>query len=352
MTQLKAIADTTNPSIALSVLPSDSELVRDIQERLGKIGLLDLTSAALGTFDGTTDIALQKFQKLARRSATSDIDRSLARKFIDITRDVDLPVASNSDVVINLTGRVGAGNSKNLAADVLAVKNRLADLGFPIQRTTNVGNKTIEVIKLFQAIINEKQNLDRVDGIVDPDGKTLKALQKSFAPRWQEMLPGSVQAGYLNSDFLAKEDSGDFGTTWMVETIQAAGEIYKRDYLNNYPNAALIAVNDISRENGGSFPPHQGHQVGLCCDLYLPRKDGRAGLTDVNSNEYDRDAMKAILTAFHQQSKHKIVRIFLDDSVLSGKKIQGVNLCTREPNHKDHAHVEIRPASLSIFRTL
>jgi hypothetical protein len=346
MTQLTTIANTTGLSIALPVLPNDSELVQDIQERLSKIGLLDLTSASLGTFDDAASVALQKFQKLARRSVTSDIDRSLARKLIDITRDVDLPVASNSDVVISLTGKVSAGGA-NLAADILAVKNRLADLGFPVQRTTNFGSKTIEVIKLFQAIINDEQNLDNVDGIIDLDGKTHKALQKSFAPRWQEMLPGSVQAGYLNSDFLAKEDSGDFGTTWMVETIQAAGEIYKRDHLNNNSNAVLIAVNDISRQNGGSFPPHAGHQVGLCCDLYLPRKDGRSGAVTIFDSAYDRDAMRAMLKAFRQQTKHEIRLIYLNDQTLIGE-----SLCKKAQGHDDHAHVEIRPANLSDFLQL
>jgi peptidoglycan hydrolase-like protein with peptidoglycan-binding domain len=342
MTSLQTIADT-GASVSLSNLGGDSELVQDIQERLVKIGFINAGAVAIGVLSPETDKAIKKFQGIARRSITSEIDESFAKKIIDITKNIDLPIATNQNVVIPLTKSVGV-NGVNIASEVLAVKNRLADLGFRLSRTSNIGPVTIQTIKLFQAIINDKKNLD-VDGIIDPGGKTHKALQQSFAPRWQEMLPGSVQEGFLNSDYLAlapKED-GDFGTTWIIEAIQAAGLIY-RNYLIANPKASLIGVNDISLVNGGKFSPHQEHQVGLCCDLYLPRKDGNLGQTEVNDSNYDKKAMKAILEAFHSQTKHKVVEVLLND-----KDLKNANLCEFASGHHNHAHIRIRPSTLSMF---
>jgi hypothetical protein len=344
MANLQKVA-SDNLSISLTALIDDGELVRDVQEKLGTIGFLDPLPITLGTFTTDTDVAIQKFQKVARRSPTENIDASFARKLLDITKTIVVPAAP-TDITIALSGSVGK-DRKNIPGDILAVKNRLADLGFKVSRDASVDSTIIQSIKLFQAIINGRKGLDvgeNVDGKIDVNGKTHQALQKSIAPRWQEMLPGSVQSGFLNSDFLAKEDNSDFGTTWMVEAVQAAGLIYKEKYLSSHPNAALIAVNDISKMTGGNFPPHLEHQVGLCCDLYLPRKDGNSGQITVGDDRYDRSAMRAILTAFRSQTKHKVVKILLNDTTLNNE-----GLCTLDDGHKDHAHVEIRPATLSMF---
>jgi hypothetical protein len=347
MTNLQDISQGAS-AIKLSQLMHDNVLVQDIQGRLSKIGFLDLGVINSGVLAEETSKAIAKFQRVARRSEDDDIDESFAKKLIDITRAVDLPIASSSDVLIPLTGTVGRNGSNN-SSDILVVKTRLADLGFRVTRDSNADSSFLEAIRLFQAIVYDEESINAVDGIIDVNGKTHQALQKSYAPRWQEMLPGSVQEGFLNSDYLAKQDSGDFGTTWMVEAIQAAGLIYKNNYLQSHPNAALIAVNDISKSTGGNFSPHQEHQVGLCCDLYLPRLDGNTGAITVKSGQYDKDAMKAILESFHLQTVHPIVGIFLNDSDLQKIRIKGIKLCAQAQGHDDHAHVKIRPKTLSLF---
>ncbi len=348
MTTLKDIAQGAS-IVKLSQLSQDTALVQDIQERLAKIGFLDLGAINSGVLEERTTNAIAKFQGIARRSEDDDIDESFAKKLVDITRNIDLPIASSSDVVITLAGTVGE-NSSNNSSDVLAIKSRLADLGFRVARGSTADSSLLEAIKLFQAIVYDEKDVDEVDGKIDVDGKTHQALQKSYAPRWQEMLPGSVQAGFLNSDYLAKQDSGDFGTTWMVKAIQAAGLIYQNNYLQSHPNASLIAVNDISKSSGGKFSPHAEHQVGLCCDLYLPRIDGNSGggIT-VNDPSYDRDAMRAMLESFHLQTAHPVVEVFLSDDFLKNQNINGIQLCRPASGHKDHAHVRIRPATLSLF---
>jgi peptidoglycan hydrolase-like protein with peptidoglycan-binding domain len=334
MTNLQQIRDN-GLSITMSALVDDVPLVQDIQEHLVKIGFIDLSGVTLGVLSTETEAAIRKFQKIAEVNSTN-ITASFAEKIIDITKTKIIPPPPAA-ITITLTGSVGAGGINN-AADVLAIKNRLADLGFKVSRDSVINSETTQAIKLFQAIINGKDTLDvggNVDGKVDVNGKTHKALEKSTAPRWQEMPSGSIQEGFLNNDDL-QGDTGDFGTNWMVETIQAAGLIYKDEYLKTHPNAALIATNDISTVSGGNFPPHKTHQVGMCCDIRLPRKDGASGGITFRESKYDQGAMRAMLEAFRKQSKYKIRRIFFNDLTLIT-----AGLCKEAPGHDNHAHIDI-----------
>lgn len=321
--------------ISISALAGDAPLVQDIQEHLAKIGFINLNSVTLGILSAETEAAIQRFIKIASLGS-SNINVSFAKKLIDITKTKITPPPPPA-ITIALTGSVGTGGVNN-SVDILAIKNRLADLGFKVSRNSVIDSETTKAIKLFQAIINGKDTLDvggNIDGRVDVNGKTHKALEKSTAPRWQEMPSGSILEGFLNNDDL-QGDNGDFGTNWMVETVQAAALIYKDGYLKSHPNAALIATNDISQISGGNFPPHASHQVGMCCDIRLPRKDGASGKITYRNSEYDQPAMKAMLEAFRQQSKYKIRRIFFNDITLITAK-----LCEPAPGHDNHAHIDI-----------
>ena len=223
----------------MPALVADAPLVQDIQEHLAKIGFIDLSGITLGVLSTETEAAIQKFQKIAGVNSTN-ITASFAQKIIDITKTKITPPPAAA-IIITLTGSVGA-DGRNNAADVLAIKNRLADLGFKVSRDSVINSETIKAIKLFQAIINDINSDERknavdifslggnVDGRVDVNGKTHKALEKSTAPRWQEMPSGSIQEGFLNNDDL-QGDNSDFGTSWMAETIQAAALIYKEEHL-------------------------------------------------------------------------------------------------------------------------
>ncbi len=334
MTNLQEIQND-GLSISMSALVADAPLVQDIQEHLAKIGFIDLSGVTLGVLSTETEAAIQKFQKIAEVNSPN-ITSSFAKKLIDITKTKITPPPPAA-ITITLTGSVGAGGRNN-PADVLAIKNRLADLGFRVSRDSVINSETTQAIKVLQAIINEQDRLDvrgNVDGRVDVNGKTHKALEKSTAPRWQEMPSGSIQEGFLNHDDLRGHNE-DFGTSWMVETIQAAALIYKNGHLKTHPNAALIAINDISKISGGNFPPHNTHQVGMCCDIRLPRKDGASGGITYKDRQYDQLAMRAMLEAFRKQSKYKIRRILFNDITLIT-----AGLCKAASGHDDHAHIDI-----------
>ena len=147
-------------------------------------------------------------------------------------------------VNLNLSDSVGQ-NGRNHPQDVLTIKNRLADLGYPVTRDTIVNSETIAIIKLFQSIIKGETTIVG-DGRIDLNGPTLKFLQAANAAQWLEMPKGSASEGFINHDE-RQGDNHDFGTSWMVETIQTAAQIYMTTYLSSHPTAALIQTNDLSQ---------------------------------------------------------------------------------------------------------
>jgi hypothetical protein len=238
-------------------------------------------------------------------------------------------------VSLNLNGSVGK-DGKNQANDVLAVKNRLADLGFPVKRDSIVNSETIAIIQLFQSII-KGETVIVGDGRIDLNGPTLKFLQAANAPQWLEMPKGSPAEGFINHDN-QQGDNHDFGTSWMIETIQTAAQLYLNTHLSSHPNAALIQTNDLSKPRGGLTTAHKTHQTGLSCDIRLPRKDGQSGGIVFSDPQFDRDAMRAMLKAIRNQNKFAIKRIFFNDFTLITE-----GLCVNAPGHDNHAHIDIIP---------
>lgn len=232
---------------------------------------------------------------------------------------------------------VGA-QAVNEAADVMAVKTRLSELGFDwLEPTAEVDAETIRTIRLFQAIKNSFNRVSdpRNDGRIDPGGDTLRWLQAANAPRWLRMPAGSAEQGFVNIELLQTSDQHDFGVSWLAETIVAAGAAYRRDHLLLHPGAALLSLNDISLPRGGDTREHATHESGLSVDILLPRKDGRAGGITVDSPQYDRDAMRAQLKAFLTQA-------LASRALLSDQRLVAEGLCIAATGHHNHAHWEVR----------
>jgi hypothetical protein len=60
--------------------------------------------------------------------------------------------------------------------------------------------------------------------------------------------------------------------------------------------AAPFRHYDISLPHGGDTPHHQGHETGLMCDVFLPRRDGGFGGIDfMMKAKYDQKATRALL---------------------------------------------------------
>lgn len=238
---------------------------------------------------------------------------------------------------VTIATSVGAGG-KNNAADVIVVKKRLIALGFDwLVADEKVGPLTIDTIKLFQGIKNNVDNVKIIknDGLINVNGDTHRWLEAANAPRWQMMSKGSKAEGYINREVSDLSDNHDFGTNWLDDVLKATGAEYRDTFLKANPTASVIVVNDASRPQGGDTPDHAGHETGLVCDIFLPRKDGESGGITVGSSAYHRAAMEAMIRAFR---KHPLAdRVFLNDTNLIGK-----GLCRPATGHGNHAHFEIK----------
>ena len=330
--------------ITLDQLKADSELVQQIEIRLKNLRLLNAAEVD-GVWQDSTEAALMKFCNLAflNNMGTKIFGRTFAKKLIEMPGPIPDPLSARP-AVLSLTGSVGRGGDNNFT-DVKAVKNRLADLGFSwIDRNGTVDGETIRTIELFQAIISGRTIVGGVDGRIDVNGMTYKFLESVNAPRWQEMPSGSSAEGFVNHDN-QQGDTHDFGTTWMVETIQEAARIYLTSFRSVHPKAALIATNNLSIAHGGNTSIHQTHETGLSCDFLLPHKNGTFGGITFQDFNYDRDAMEAMLRAIRQQNKYKIKQIFFNDFSLVAK-----GLCQNLSDggvHDNHAHIDIEPPEAS-----
>lgn len=285
-------------------------------------------NVALDEMDIAEDFAA--IEQLQAEIEPSDIFPSNA--FEDAPATVKVPI-------MDIKKSVGKGGV-NDATDVAALKERLIDLGFDwLKKDSTVDADTIKAIKLFQAIKNGRRSVSGADGLVEVGKGTYQWLQAVNAPRWQIMPAGSKAEGYENFEIADTNDNHDYGTSWLVQTIQGAGKDYKTDYLDKNPGNALITINDSSLPKGWDTPDHKGHETGLDCDIRLPYKDGSAkgGLTYKDVDKYDQDAMRAMLKAFQKQPLVK--SILFNDPVLIKEK-----LCTAaDKDHDNHAHVSVEP---------
>lgn len=255
---------------------------------------------------------------------------------------------------VQISGSVGAARAAspmpNHPDDVRAVKGRLLELGYDwLPDGDRMDDTTIGAIRLFQSIVHghERVGGSGVDGIIDPGGATIAWLNREDAPRWQSMPEGGT--GFYNYELLDQlDDDHDYGTHWLADTIAGAGAAYEVDYRYTRQGAALITVNDASRDRGRDTPDHFGHETGLAVDIRLPKRDGSAGKITFGSEHYDRDAARAMLLAFHQQPR--VVRARCNDDVLARETVtfNGLErqLCETDSSgntHDDHIHIDIRP---------
>ena len=323
--------------ITLDELKQDQDLVKQIEVRLRELALLENTEVD-GAYTATTEQALKQFCDAAflNNLDMKRFGRTFAKKLIEMPGPLSTPTASGA-VTLNLTGSIGDGGN-NHAADVLAIKNRLADLGFKAARNSTIDSDTIHTIRLFQSAIAGFTIIHSslVDGRIDVNGATQQFLEAANAPCWQEMSIGSSSEGFLNHDH-EQGDIHDFGTDWMIDTLKGAAALYRSTHLSANPGAALLTTNNLSIARGGRSPHHVTHQTGLSCDLLLPRKDGTSGGIVVSDSIYDRNAMRSMLIALRQQ-KYKVSQILLNDFTLIAAK-----LCTPAPGHDNHAHIDITP---------
>ncbi|MFN6515239.1 MAG: glucosaminidase domain-containing protein [Nostoc sp. CreGUA01] len=247
---------------------------------------------------------------------------------------------SNAEAkVIQLSASVGIGGV-NKPDDVKAVKARLHELGYTWvgdPNTATINRGLFDAIKLFQSIIAGRSTVSG-DGRVDVGEMTHRWLQAANAPQWVLMPKSDPDNGLVNGELAETEDNHDYGTHWLADAIQEIAQDYQNSYRQTHPTATLFAINDVSLPHGGDTPDHHGHETGMMCDVFLPKKNGSFGGIFWSSSEYDRDATRAMLKSIRKQKLVKPSAVFFNDP-----KLITEGLCTYLGGHEHHIHFEINP---------
>jgi hypothetical protein len=289
--------------------------------------------------DGKWQFEYAFYKEGDRKIMIAIADQSLELRFkvLPATQQNDSVSTEPGARVIKLTGSVGVGGV-NKADDVKAVKARLHELGYTWVGDPNTALRDRgldDAIRLFQSIIAGRSTI-RGDGRVDVNGITHQWLQAANAPKWVLMPNSEPQNGFVNAELAQINDQHDFGTHWLADVIKDIAQDYQNSYRRNRPNAAPFAINDVSLPHGGDTPDHQGHETGMMCDVFLPKKDGNFGGIFWTNPQYDQEAARAILQSIRKQ---KLVRaVFFNDQQLIKE-----GLCQSASGHDHHIHFEINP---------
>lgn len=145
-------------------------------------------------------------------------------------------------------------------------------------------------------------------------------------------------------------EPGCYGTPKMMQLLAGMGA----QFAQYFPGQAM-SVGGISKPQGGPFPPHVSHQVGLDADISFA---GGARSFDVQRNTLIVASVVRQLPDFHKingrqyilvdASKHGSLAWGLDRLVQEGnltgeQRDRAVRALTHWPHHNDHFHIRILP---------
>lgn len=278
--------------------------------------------------------------RLITFSHGDDSQQITVKSVVIVNPDNDVKPETIKPIKVTLFGSVGSGG-KNNPDDVKWVQSRLQSLGYQVTVDGKVGDQTIQQIRLFQSIINGQTTVSG-DGRIDVNGKTHQWLNAENAPRWQ-IMPNTNQAiSYRNQELEETHDHHDYGTDWMAGAILWIAKNYHETYRSKNPKSAPFSINDISLPTGGNTPDHAGHETGLSCDVFLPRKDGGTGGIDFTMASYDRTATEAILRSINVCPTVKKSAIYFNDPHLIQK-----GLCKSVRGHHHHIHFEVKVPAIN-----
>jgi hypothetical protein len=163
--------------ISLANLPRETELIQDIQEKLGKIGFINPTTVSLGNLDPETSEALAMFQEVTRRSVVDAIDRFFAQKLIDITKNADWPIALNQDGMVGLT-QAAVNEVRNRKLADQDIKKTIPNMEPKMTNGSQSDRETSKPITFPRTIITNDWESFEFNSKTGSQQQTSKALQE------------------------------------------------------------------------------------------------------------------------------------------------------------------------------
>jgi hypothetical protein len=132
---------------------------------------------------------------------------------------------------------------------------------------------------------------------------------------------------FLGSD---APDSDDWGcSNYANQKVAGVGL-----WWNQSPR---MGIGDISRQGGGSFPPHGSHQNGLDIDVRYVRNDGQEGPLDFDQNPtaYDQAQTQSLVDRYCTLAGASVV--YAD----ARANLTASCVNTSDPTHFNHFHVRL-----------
>jgi hypothetical protein len=163
--------------ISLSHLSEETELIQDIQEKLSKIGFINLTTVSLGSLDLETCEALAMFQEVAHRSVVDAIDRSFAQKLIDITENADWPISLSQDGMVSLT-KANINEARNRKLSKQHVEETVPEVEAATADAHKIPENTERTVTSANTITANDGEILRLDHKTERNKKTSKALKE------------------------------------------------------------------------------------------------------------------------------------------------------------------------------
>jgi hypothetical protein len=144
--------------ISLIDLHQETELIRDIQEKLGKIGFINPTTVTPGCLDLETSEALAMFLAVAHQSPINAIGRSFAQKLLDVTTTNDWPINPHQDDPLGLT-QVTLCQGRNRKLENRDIEETLPNQELQAIDPSKIGNGASTTLKLTDAIIADRAKI-------------------------------------------------------------------------------------------------------------------------------------------------------------------------------------------------
>ena len=301
----------TSAGLALAVGAEGSE-VNVLQDELIEYGYMTpeekLTGA--GKFGPKTLRALREFQ---------------ADNHLKVTGAYD---AETQEAIRELNEGVKRGSRSNV---VLGMQDRLVTLGNITHAEVMTGpkifgEKTERALMLFQ-----QQHGITPSGILT--GETYRALINAA----RAASPGTGSGGTAIDTLLRdggrgyrtynRDGTDQFGLASTIRNI----EILAEAWADRHPDINIF-VGDISRRNGGRFPPHSSHKDGRDVDLRPFRHNGVPGPVEVGNPAYDHALTRELVLLIRELFPG--VKVLFNDPVLIK-----ANLTRFFAGHHNHLHV-------------
>ena len=187
---------------------------------------------------------------------------------------------------------------------------------------------------------------------------------QSVGPPWQGQLRDAAQL-VLGDGFKIRRPWRSYGTRATVDFVQHV----VTDVREQFPDAHVFAIGDLSAKDGGRITEHRSHQSGRDADIGLIYKEQPAGFptnfVSATAENLDCEATYALVTGFadtaHQDGGAQVMFLDynvqgllyrwakehdVDDAILDHlfqyPHRNASTLVRHEPNHDNHLHVRFK----------